>query len=138
MENKLITITALINASIEKVWNEYVQPEHIMNWNYATDDWHCPSASCDLKIGGSFSFRMASKNEEHEFDLNGTYSEINPKELISYELEDGRGVKVLFKATNEGVSVEQTFEPESINPMEMQRDGWQAILNNFKKYVEKN
>ena len=82
MENKLITVSTIVNAPIEKVWDYYVQPEHIMKWNYATDDWHCPNASCDLQIGGEFSFRMASKNGAHEFELKGKYVTLNQGSLF--------------------------------------------------------
>jgi uncharacterized protein YndB with AHSA1/START domain len=134
----MIAVETTIQAPLDKIWIFYVLPEHIVNWNYATDEWHCPSASCDLTPGGKFSFRMASKNGEHEFDLKGTYTDIKSKEFISYELEDKRKVQVKFEPIKNGVSVEQRFEPESTNSHEMQRDGWQAILNNFKKYVESN
>ena len=131
-----ITVTTTVQAPIEKVWDNYVQPEHIMNWNYATDEWHCPKASCDLKPGGAFSFRMASKNGEHEFDLKGTYIDIKPKDFISYALEDNRQVQVKFDVTPKGISIEQTFEAEGTNSDEQQRAGWHAILGNFKKYAE--
>ena len=134
----MITVETTIKAPIDKVWDSYVLAEHIINWNYANDDWHCPQASCDLKPGGEFSFRMASKNGEHEFDLKGTYTDIKPKEFISYELEDKRKVQVKFEPIENGVSVEQKFEPESTNSHEIQRDGWQAILDNFKRYTESN
>ncbi len=138
MKSDSIKITIQIDASIEKVWDNYTKPEHIMEWNYATDEWHCPSASCDLRPKGEFSFRMASKDGKHEFDLKGTYIDILDQEYISYALEDGRKVYVNFEDTANGISIEQTFEPESSNSHEVQRHGWQAILENFKKYVEIN
>ena len=132
----MITVETTIKSPIDKVWESYVLAEHIVNWNYATEEWHCPKASCELKPGGNFSFRMASKNGEHEFDLNGTYTDIKTNEFISYELEDKRKVQVKFKPIENGVFIEQGFEPELTNSHEMQKNGWQAILDNFKKYVE--
>ena len=138
MKNDAIKIKTLVNAPNKLVWNFYTEPEHIMNWNYATDQWHCPRASCDLRPEGEFSFHMASKDGKHEFDLKGTYIDIQPEEFISYALEDGREVQVKFKNTLNGISIEQTFEPEASNSHEMQRNGWQTVLDNFKKYVELN
>ena len=138
MKNDAIKIKIIVNAPKELVWNIYTEPEHIMHWNYATDEWHCPSAVCDLRPEGTFSFRMASKDGKHEFDLKGTYIDIRPEEFISYALEDGREVQVTFENTSNGISIEQTFEPERSNSLEMQRNGWQTVLDNFKKYVESN
>lgn len=138
MNKDAITVTTIINAPIEMVWDKYTRPGHIVNWNFASDDWHCPGATCDLRPNGEFSFRMASKDGAHEFDLKGTYHDIKPQEFISYALEDNRQVQVKFENISDGVLVEQTFEPESLNSHDMQRAGWQAILDNFKKYVELN
>ena len=131
-----ISVKVNIEAPLEMVWACYVQPEHIMNWNYATDDWHCPKATCDLRPGGHFSFSMASKNGEHEFDLKGTYIEIVSHALLSFKLSDDRKVWVRFAGGTNGIQVEQTFQPELSNTLEMQRTGWQSVLNNFKTYVE--
>ena len=136
MTKKHIKVTTVVNASLEEVWNNYTEPEHIMNWNYATDEWHCPSALCDLREGGEFSFRMVSGDGNQEFDLKGTYTDVRPQEVISYILEDNRKVQVTFEKTSNGISVEQEVEPESTNAHEVQRQGWQAILENFKRYVE--
>lgn len=131
-----ITITALINAPVEKVWNYWTAPEHIINWNFASDDWCAPSAENDLRIGGKFKSRMEAKDGSFGFDFEGVYTEVKQHERIEYVLGDNRKVKIEFVKKDIQVEVIETFDPETINPIEMQRDGWQAILNNFKKYVE--
>lgn len=138
MKTEHIAIATNISSTKDLVWKCYTQPEHIMKWNFATDEWHCPKATCDLRPGGEFSFRMASRDGAHEFDLKGKYAEVEAQEYLSYTLEDGRQVEVRFLKRSEGTLLEQSFEPESSNDVEMQRAGWQAILDNFKKYVESN
>lgn len=138
MEDKQpITIETTINAPIEKVWACWTKPEHITKWNNASDDWHSPQAENDLRVGGKFITRMEAKDGSAGFDFGGTYDEVKEYELIAYTMDDNRKVKITFSQHNdEEVKVVETFDPESENSMEMQRDGWQAILNNFKKYVE--
>ncbi|AWW00642.1 SRPBCC family protein [Arcticibacterium luteifluviistationis] len=136
MNKDTILVETTINASLEKVWESWVIPTHIMNWNNASEDWHTPAASNDLKVGGKFSYTMAAKDGSFSFDLGGVYTAIVKKELISYELADGRKVRVEFMKMENGVKIIELFEPESENPSKMQKAGWQAILDSFKKYTE--
>lgn len=131
-----ITVEATINAPVETVWKTWTTPEDIMNWNNASDDWHTPKATNDLRVGGKFLSRMEAKDGSFGFDFTGTYSNVKTYECIEYAIADGRKVKISF--TNEGgkTKVVEEFEAESVNPIDMQRGGWQAILNNFKKYTE--
>ena len=131
-----ITIRALIKAPVEKVWELYTVPEHIMHWNNATDDWHTTRAENDLKPGGNFLSRMEAKDGSSGFDFYGTYEKVITNELIEYILGDGRKVQVTFNENKNGTFIEIKFEAESMNSIEMQRSGWQAILDNFKKYAE--
>jgi uncharacterized protein YndB with AHSA1/START domain len=136
-EKKTITVQAVINAPVEQVWKLYTEPEHVMNWNNASNDWHTPRAENDLKVGGKFLYRMEAKDGSSGFDFDGTYKQVIANELIVYSISDGRKVEVTFtKDDNARTKMDTTFEAESTNPIEMQRDGWQAILNNFKIYVE--
>ena len=131
-----ITIETNVNASVETVWEAWTNPEHVMRWNHASDDWHCPGATNDLRIGGRFSFTMASKDGKMSFDFEGVYVNIEEHELIQYKIGDGREVKVTFRKTGEVVKVVETFEAEKVHSIEQQKAGWQAILDNFKKYTE--
>jgi uncharacterized protein YndB with AHSA1/START domain len=136
-EKKTITVQAVINAPVEQVWKLYTESEHVMKWNNASNDWHTPRAENDLKVGGKFLYRMEAKDGSSGFDFDGTYEQLITNELIVYSISDGRKVQVMFtKDDNTNTKMATTFEAESTNPIEMQRDGWQAILNNFKKYVE--
>lgn len=135
MQNQ-ITISTSINAPIEKVWEVWNDPNHIENWNAASDDWHTTSAKNDLRKGGKISSRMEAKDGSAGFDFEGIYDEVIPKGHLAYTLTDGRKVSVTFKANGKTTVVEESFEAESENSREMQRQGWQAILDNFKKYVE--
>lgn len=135
--NKTITVQAVINAPVEQVWKLYTEPEHVMKWNNASNDWHTPRAENDLKVGGKFLYRMEAKDGSSGFDFDGTYKQVIANELIVYSISDGRKVEVTFtKDDNARTKMDTTFEAESTNAIEMQRDGWQAILNNFKIYVE--
>lgn len=131
-----ITISAEIKSDIDTVWNAWTAPKHIKNWNNASPDWHTPNAENDLRKGGKFNSRMEAKDGSMGFDFSGTYNEVNPKQHIAYTLDDHRKVEIHFNESDSGVTVTETFEPEQQNPIDMQRQGWQAILNNFKKYVE--
>ena len=131
-----ITINATINAPVQKVWTYYTEPEHLMQWNFASDDWMCPSATNDLRVGGTFTSRMEAKDGSFGFDFSGTYTEVTPNKRITYTMEDGRNVEINFSETNGLTTVTTIFDPETENPEEMQRQGWQAILSNFKKHVE--
>jgi uncharacterized protein YndB with AHSA1/START domain len=131
-----ITVDTTIDASIEKVWECWTLPEHITGWNFASDDWCSPSAQNDLREGSYFSWRMEAKDGSMGFDFSGKYTRVLLREKIEYILDDGRHVIILFKPVGEKTKVTETFETENIYPPEKQREGWQSILNNFKKYVE--
>lgn len=133
---KTITVQAVIKVPVEKVWELYTAPEHITQWNHASDDWHTPRAENDLKPGGKFVYRMEAKNGSFGFDFYGTYQKIKTNEFIAYTLGDGRKVMVTFTEKKNETYIEIKFEAESTHAIEMQRSGWQAILDNFKKYVE--
>ncbi|MBL7917456.1 MAG: SRPBCC family protein [Bacteroidia bacterium] len=137
VKNK-ITVSVLLNANLETVWNKFTKPEHIIHWNFASDDWCSPKAENDLRVGGKFLSRMEAKDGSFGFDFEGTYLQVKQMELIEYILADERKVKILFEEKNNQVLLTETFDPENENPIEMQKGGWQAILNNFKKYVELN
>lgn len=131
-----ITVKSTINAPIEKVWSKWSSPEDIKKWCSASDDWHVPAAENDLKAGGAFSTRMEAKDGSFGFDFGGIYDDVKTNELISYTMGDGRKVTVKFTSNGNQTDVEETFDPESMNSPEMQQAGWQAILDNFKKYTE--
>lgn len=133
---KKIVVSTIVKAKIEKVWDAWTHPQHITQWNFANDDWCCPSAKNDLKPGGNFSWRMEAKDGSLGFDLEGTYDQIREHERILYNLSDGRMVDLQFNPIGDEVILSQAFEAENENSEEDQRAGWQAILNNFKKYVE--
>lgn len=130
-----ITVSTVVHAPFETVWNAWSQPEHIVRWAFASEDWEAPAAENDLRVGGRFKTVMAAKDRSASFDFEGTYTVVEHG-LIEYDMDDGRHVKVEFEAVPEGVKVTETFDPETENTPEMQRDGWQAILENFKKHVE--
>jgi len=134
----MITVSVKINAPMEKVWNYFTQPEHIVNWNFASDDWHSPYAENDLTVNGIFKYTMAAKDDSFSFDFWGTYTQIETHKTIAYTMGDGRKVVLHFTKNDNETEVVELFEPENENPEEMQQFGWQAILNNFKKYVEQN
>lgn len=136
MNNK-ITVTATINADREKVWDYYTNPTHIVNWNFADSSWHCPSASNDMTIGGRYIARMEAKDGSFGFDFEANYTQIDNGKSFSYEF-GGRHATVEFNELNGHTEVNVTFDPETVNPIEMQEKGWQAILNNFKQYTETN
>ncbi|MBD8490920.1 SRPBCC family protein [Echinicola sp. CAU 1574] len=131
-----ITVTTKVNAPVDTVWAYWTSPEHITKWNAASDDWHTPHASNDLREGGVFTSRMESKDGSMGFDFSGTYNKVEEGALLSYAMEDGREVEVIFTPEGNSTLVKETFDPEQTNPVEMQKGGWQAILDNFKKYVE--
>ena len=132
-----ITVKTAINAPLEKVWKFWTSPEHVMKWNNASDDWHTPRAENDLRTGGKFLYRMEAKDGSFGFDFAGVYDQVKSNELIAYTMGDGRKAEVVFtKSGDSETEVVETFDAEGTNPIEMQRDGWQAILDNFKKYVE--
>lgn len=133
-----ITIKAIISADIQKVWDYYTKPEHITKWNFASDDWCCPSAENDLQVGGKYKARMEAKDKSFGFDFEATYNEIVLGERFTYTMDDGREVNVSLATHDDKTKVTIVFDAEKENSEEMQRDGWQSILNNFKTYVEGN
>ncbi len=136
MPQNTITIEALIHAPVHKVWNAYNTPKDIMVWNSASDDWHTPKAENDVRPGGKFTYRMESRDGSQGFDFSGTFDEVVKDEFLAYTISDGRTVEVSFEKSGKNTQVTVTFETENENPVEMQRQGWQSILNAFKKYVE--
>lgn len=137
-ENKSpISVSSTINAPVSKVWEYWTKPEHITQWSSASDDWHTPRAENDLRTGGSFLSRMEAKDGSFGFDFGGVYDEVDTHKKIAYTMGDGRKVKIAFSPNGDQTEILQTFDPENENPVEMQQQGWQAILNNFKKYAEK-
>lgn len=133
----LITVEATVNAPVGKVWKCWTTPEDIMTWNSASPDWHTPRAENDLREGGTFSSRMEARDGSMGFDFGGTYTKVVPNKTIAYTMGDGRKVSVNFEENNGKTVVTETFDPESENPPEMQKRGWQSILDGFKAYVEK-
>ena len=131
-----ITVEAIVNAPVEKVWAFWTGPEHIMQWNNASDDWYTPFAANDLRVGGQFSYRMAARDGSMEFDFAGVYDEVHLHEKIAYTIGDGRKVEVLFSTNGPSTRVVESFDAENMNSPEMQQAGWQAILDNFRKYTE--
>ncbi len=136
-ERTKITVETIVNASIEKVWEYWNEPEHITKWAFASDDWCAPRAENDVRTGGTFLTRMESKDGKEGFDFGGTYTNVIPNEKIEYSMgEGGRKVYVDFIPVVGSVKILETFEAENENSLEMQKSGWQAILENFKKYIE--
>lgn len=135
-EREIVTIETSIHASPEKCWAMWSTPADIIKWCTATPEWHTPRAENDLRVGGSFSSRMEAKDGSMGFDFAGVYDEVTPYEYIEYTMGDGRRVSIDFHSHGNHTHIIQQFEAESENPVEMQRAGWQAILNNFKQYVE--
>ena len=133
-----IMIETLVNSDLETVWAAWNDPEAIKQWNAASDDWHTPQASVDLRAGGKFTSRMEAKDGSAGFDFEGIYTSVEPNKLIEYKMADDREVSVEFSETDNGVLVKETFDAETENDPEMQRAGWQAILDTFAKYVEAN
>lgn len=137
MEQTSITVTATINAPVTKVWECYTKPEHITKWNSASPDWHTPKAENDLRVGGKFLSRMEPIGKSEEgFDFTGTYTAVEELRLIGYKMDDGREAEITFAEHEGKTEVSVTFDAETENSIELQRSGWQAILDNFKKYVE--
>lgn len=130
-----ITVNTTVNADQSATWHYYTESEHVINWNFASEDWHCPTAVNDLRVGGEFKITMAAKDGSMEFDLEGTYDEVDPESHIAYTLENGRKVSVDFSESGDSTDVKVTFDPEEKQSNDHQRDGWQSILGNFKKYV---
>jgi uncharacterized protein YndB with AHSA1/START domain len=135
METKKIIVETTVKAPVEKVWEYWTEPTHITKWNTASEEWHTPYAENDLKVGGKFLSRMEAKDGSFGFDFGGVYDDVRLNEGIGYTLEDGRKVTINFIRQGDETKVIETFDAENSNPIEMQEAGWQAILDNFKKYI---
>lgn len=131
-----ITIKTQVKGDLQQVWNAYTNPKHIINWNFATPEWHCPKAANDLRIGGEYLVRMEAKDGSFGFDFKAIYKELTPEQSFVYVMEDGREVEVSFTPQGDTTEIVIVFDPENQNPIEMQQAGWQAILDNFKRYAE--
>lgn len=131
-----ITVSSIINAPLGKVWESWTQPHHVMNWNHASEDWHCPKAENDLKVGGKFNYTMAAKDGSFSFVFWGIYIDVIENERIVIKLGDDRNMEVHFLADGDTTKVTEIFDAESENPVDMQQMGWQMILNNFSQYTE--
>lgn len=139
MDTTKITIQAIVSADRQKVWDYYTNPDRITKWNFAIDTWHCPTASNDMRVGGKYLARMEAKDGSFGFDFEAIYNEIVNGEKFTYTMTDNRVVHVTFKELdNNQTEVKVIFDAETENPVEMQRQGWQSILDNFKKYTEQN
>lgn len=138
MDTTKITIQAVVAADRQKTWDCYTQPEHITKWNFATDTWHCPAASNDMRVGGKYLARMEAKDGSFAFDFEAVYNEIVDGEKFTYTMPDNREIQVSFEKMDDKTRVTVTFDPENVNPVDLQRDGWQSILDNFRRYAEGN
>jgi uncharacterized protein YndB with AHSA1/START domain len=136
-EKTSITVQTVINAPIERVWSLLTDPKHIVHWNHASSDWHSPFAENDLRVGGKFKIRMEARDGSGGFDFGGEYDGVILLKQIKYTMDDGRTVQLSFSVDDENTIVTETFESEATNPLDFQQKGWQAILDNFKKYVER-
>ncbi|HEV7332147.1 MAG TPA: SRPBCC family protein [Flavisolibacter sp.] len=135
-ETTLVTVAATIQAPVQKVWTLWTDPQHIVNWNFASEDWHSPKAEADLREGGRFSYRMESKDGSMGFDFSGTFTRVDENRELSFTIHDGRKVQIFFIPYGNETTIKETFEAEGSHPVEMQRQGWQAIMHNFKTYAE--
>jgi uncharacterized protein YndB with AHSA1/START domain len=137
-DKKIITVETTVNAPVAKVWEYWTTPKHIIKWNAASDDWHTTFAENDLRVGGNFLSRMEAKDGSLGFDFGGVYDKITENDFIKYTMGDGRKVEITFSGDENETTVVETFEAEDSNSIEMQRGGWQTIMDNFKKYTETN
>ncbi len=135
-DKTLITVETTVKSPVEKVWSYWNEPEHIVKWNTASDDWHTPRATADLREGGAFSSRMEAKDGSAGFDFGGVFTKVVPEKKLEYTLGDGRTVSITFEQEGDAVHITETFQAETQNPPEFQKQGWQAILDNFRKYAE--
>lgn len=131
-----ITVSAQVNKPLAQVWQCWTEPAHITQWNAASDDWHCPKATNDLRKGGSFSSTMAARDGSFSFDFSGVYDDVQPQKLIAYTMADGRTCAIIFAEEGGSTRITESFDAETLNSVEMQRTGWQAILDRFKSYTE--
>ena len=136
MKSATITVTTTVNSDLDTVWRAWNNPDDIRQWNTASADWHTTAASVDLRVGGMFSSRMEAKDGSTGFDFAGIYTRVVPREVIEYEMTDGRAVNIQFQSNGDSVTVTETFDPDSVYDPELQRAGWQSILDNFARHVE--
>jgi uncharacterized protein YndB with AHSA1/START domain len=132
----MISTEIYVSAPVSVVFDAWVNPSHIVNWYFASDDWCCPSAELDCRVGGTFSIRMEAKDQSFGFDFNGTFTAVEQEKQLQYILEDGRHVELNLTPTAEGTHIDWKFEPETQNPEDLQQQGWQAVLTHFKAYLE--
>lgn len=137
-EKTAVTVETTVNAPVAKVWQYWTEPRHITQWCHASDDWHAPHAENDVRTNGKFKTTMAARDGSVSFDFEGVYTKVTPEKNIEYTMSDGRKVSVSFEASENRTRVAETFDTESSNPAEVQRQGWQAILDNFRRYVEQH
>lgn len=135
-EKTWVTVEATVKTSADKAWEAWNGPEHIIHWNFASDDWHCPAANSDLRVGGAFGATMAAKDGSMSFEFGGVYDIVEPAKKLAYTMGDGRRVEVTFDQQGEQTHIVERFEAEGMHPVEFQKAGWQAILNNYVKYTE--
>ena len=135
MDTQKIKVSTTINTPVEKIWDSYTNPKHIVNWNFADPGWHCPGAENDMRVGGTYKARMEARDGSFDFDFEAVYTEITKGKHFTYEF-GGRIATVQFKDEGNQTLVTVSFDPESENPVDLQKAGWQAILDNFKKYTE--
>lgn len=137
-DKPILTVEAIINAPVEKVWQYFTKPQHIMQWCQASPDWHAPHAENDVQVNGRFKTTMAAKDSSFSFDFGGVYTAVKENSRLDYSIDDGRRVEVAFIPEGNSTKIIETFEAEAQNPVEMQQSGWQAILDSFKQYTELN
>jgi uncharacterized protein YndB with AHSA1/START domain len=133
-----VTVEATVNAPVEKVWEYWTTPTHIMKWNQASEDWHTTKSENDLRTGGTFSSRMEAKDGSFGFDFGGVYDDVKTNDTIAFTMGDGRKVDIKFTTNGNKTTIVETFDPENTHPVDFQKQGWQAIMNAFKKYTEEN
>lgn len=138
MKPTKVTVQATVNADSKKAWDYYMQPKHITQWNFADPSWHCPSAENDARVGGTYRARMEAKDQSFGFDFEAVYTEMSPGKSFTYKMGDGRMADVRFEDKAGKTEVTVNFDAENQNPVEMQKGGWQAILNSYKNYTENN
>ena len=136
LEVRKISVEVIVNKGLDHVWKYWTKPDHILNWNHASDDWHTVRAENELKVGGKFSYRMEAKDGSFGFDFESNYEVVNEKQELTYIMSDGRRATTIFQSKELETKVTITFDPENENPIELQKSGWQSILNNFKTFSE--
>ena len=134
--NTQLTVEVIVNAEVAKAWDFFTLPEHVKQWNFAAPEWHCPQAENDLQVGGKFNYRMAAKDGSFAFDFFGVYDVVDMHRYIKYTMGDNRTVEITFSAEGDSTKVTEVFEAEKVNPIELQQQGWQLILNNYKAIVD--